>query len=104
MKTNLAMVLVILLGIGLGSGVAVLRIKTTPWNPQRDESAATAAGGAAPSHGPAPKVVVERTEYQFGTLAMQATGAHDFLLTNTGDVPLALSARPDVRPLGVEQN
>ena len=37
MKKMLAILLIILLGIALGVGVATLRIKTAPWNPALDE-------------------------------------------------------------------
>ena len=82
-----------LFGNGPGLASAVLRIRTRPWNPKLDEGVekATAASQSPPS-GPAPKVVVDKAEYDFGTLDIEASsGSHDFVFTNKGDAPLSLS-------------
>ncbi len=92
MKSIFAVVLLILLGIALGIGSAVLRIKVRPWNPPRDEGVATVATAAPRPRGPAPRVSVEQTEYAFGTLGVQASGTHDFVFHNTGNAPLVLHA------------
>jgi hypothetical protein len=82
-------VLVILLGIALGIGAATLRIELAPWDPRGDKGALSTAG--PPPSGPAPKVVVDRTEYNFGTVDMDSSGSHDFLFHNAGNAPLVLS-------------
>ncbi len=94
MKAVFAIVLTILLGIALGIGVAVLRVKMRPWNRQGDEGTAAATSVAPPPNAPAPKVSVAETEYKFGTLDLQATGTHDFVFRNTGGAPLVLHAGP----------
>jgi hypothetical protein len=91
MRTVLGMVLVILLGVGLGIGTATFRVHSTPWNPKLDEGVETTAAEALPPSGPAPKVVVDRTEFDFGTLDMDSSGSHVFTIANKGDAPLTLS-------------
>ena len=93
MRTLLLVTLAVVLGVALGAGTAVLRIRTRPWNPKLDEGVkkATAASKSPPS-GPAPKAVVDKAEYDFGTRDIEASsGSHDFVFTNKGDAPLSLS-------------
>ena len=90
MKTALAVALVILLGIALGIGAAMLRIKSAPWNPALDERIETSAAAASLPSGPKPKAVVDQTEFNFGALDIQSKGSHEFLFRNTGDAPLTL--------------
>ena len=92
MKTLLFVALTIVLGVALGIGTAVLRIRTTPWNPNSNESVKTTTAAEPRSRGPMPKVAVDRVEYNFGALDMQGSGSHDFILTNVGDAPLTLAA------------
>lgn len=92
MRTLLFVLLVVVLGVTLGIGTAVLRIRMTPWNPASDESVKTVTVVESPPSGPAPKVVVDKAEYDFGALDIQGNGSHDFVLTNTGDAPLTLTA------------
>lgn len=92
MRTLLFVVLVVALGVALGIGTAVLRVKTTAWNPEADESPKTAPAAESPPSGPTPKVVVDKSEHDFGALDIQGNGSHDFVLTNVGDAPLTLTA------------
>ena len=53
-------------------------------------------------------MVVDRTDYDFGTLDMAAKGSHDFLFRNAGDAPLKLvsggtSCRCTLSKLGQEE-
>jgi hypothetical protein len=94
MKTLSLTALAIVLGIALGVGTAVLRIKHSPWNPNRAEIAETKKGPtkSEPGKGPAPKVVVDQLEYSFGTVDIAASGgSHDFTISNKGEAPLILS-------------
>ena len=92
MKTLLLVALTILLGVALGIGAAGLRIRAATWNPKLDESVETAAAPLSRPIGPAPKAVVDQTEYKFGTLDMSDSGSHDFVFTNAGDAPLTLAS------------
>jgi hypothetical protein len=56
MKKFFAIILVILLGIALGVGVAALRIKTATWNPAADEAGQNAKPARTEGGKPATKV------------------------------------------------
>ena len=47
MKAVLWFALVIVLGIALGVGVALLRIRSAPWNPKIDEGGGTTMGAVS---------------------------------------------------------
>jgi hypothetical protein len=91
MRTLLLATFAILLGVALGVGTAVLRIGAARWDPKLDEGMGTDAAKPLPPVGPQPKVVIDRTEYDFGTLDMDSSGSHEFKLTNAGEAPLTLS-------------
>jgi hypothetical protein len=91
MKTTLLALLAILLGIALGIGVALLRIKAAPWTPDLDRDHGEAAPVGQPAE-PAPKVVIDKISYDFGTLDIASTGSHDFVFSNSGKAPLKLSS------------
>jgi hypothetical protein len=55
MKKVLAILLIVLLGIALGVGVATLRLRSAPWNPVPDEGE-PATGPSSTSGKPATKV------------------------------------------------
>lgn len=91
MKTFLAVVLASILGVAAGAGIAAWRIAVAPWD---GDPGGTRAGtpAATPPSGPAPKVVVDQEEYEFGLLDITAKGKHDFLFTNRGQGTLELKA------------
>lgn len=91
MRTLLLATFAILLGVALGVGTAVLRIGAARWDPKLDEGMGTDAAKPLPPVGPQPKVVIDRTEYDFGTLDMDSSGSREFKLTNAGEAPLTLS-------------
>jgi uncharacterized protein YneF (UPF0154 family) len=62
MRTILAIVLIILLGIALGVGVATLRIRATPWKPPRDDGQ-DARPLSSQSGQPAHNVVIDQTRF-----------------------------------------
>ncbi len=92
MRTTFLALLAILLGIALGIGVALLRIRAAPWKPDVDRTAAGAAAPIRRPDEPAPKVVVDQSRYDFGTLDMASQGSHEFVFTNAGKAPLKLAA------------
>jgi hypothetical protein len=93
MRTFLLTVSAIVLGVALGAGIAVLRIRSLPWDSAGDEGEAQApVAKATPPKGPAPKVVATETEFDFGARDMEGSaGSHDFVITNAGEGPLTLS-------------
>ena len=68
MKKVLAILLIIVLGIALGVGVAMLRIKASLWNPKLDEGEPAAGASNAGGDKPGTKVT------QFGPAAVAAVG------------------------------
>jgi len=89
-KTFLIVLFSLLLGIALGAGVAVWRIQVAPWDPTLDKGNRPTAT-ALPSTGePVPKVVVDQTEFDFGTLDLQEKRSHQFTFANAGNAPLTL--------------
>jgi hypothetical protein len=90
MKTFFAILLVVLLGIALGIGTATLRIRLTPWNSKPGEGS-DARGGTAKPGGPTPKAVVKDAAFDFGTLDIESSGSHDFVVANKGAAPLELT-------------
>jgi len=88
MKTILTVGLAVVLGVVAGITTAVVRMNTAPSGGDR--------GGIEPPQ-PAdgqqlPAVAVDREEYDFGTMDIDAEGSHDFLITNTGKGVLKLVA------------
>ncbi|MHC4180421.1 MAG: DUF1573 domain-containing protein, partial [Planctomycetota bacterium] len=90
MKTFLAVILATIFGIALGTGIAALRIAVAPWDGNPDGVQVGSQAGSS-SGGPAPKVVVEKPEHEFGLMDIQAEGKHDFIFANRGDAPLVLT-------------
>lgn len=91
MKTFFGLVLVIALGIGLGIGTASLRTEKPWWNPDLNLGGESPAA-LPPADGPKPKLVVDETEFDFGTIDVKSGGKHDFTIANAGDGPLKLVA------------
>jgi len=91
MRIFLLTLLTLSLGIALGVGAAVVRVRTSPWDPQRDESVVSEEPALPPPGAPVPKVVVPETSYDFGALDLSANGSHDFFLKNAGTAPLKLT-------------
>jgi hypothetical protein len=89
MRIFLLAVLFVLLGIALGIGVAALRIRAAP---PRLETISTSEIEVSDTRRPVPRAVVERPEYDFGSLDIAARGMHEFVVWNVGDAPLELRA------------
>lgn len=89
MKSFFGMTLVVALGIWLGFWVASLRVEKSWWTPEY-RVGRKAALKKEMAGKPAPKVVVDKTEYDFGTQDMKTNGRHDFIFKNIGDGPLKL--------------
>ncbi len=90
MKTFLAVVLATVVGVATGVGIAALRITVAPWDGD-PEGVRRGTPGVARRGGPTPKVVVDREEYEFGTMDIEAEGRHDFTFTNRGEAMLELT-------------
>jgi hypothetical protein len=91
MKTTLLAFLAVLLGIALGVVIALLRIKTAPWTPEVNRGRSESAAPTVRPDEPAPKAVVDKDRYDFGTLDIASKGTHDFAFTNAGKAPLKLA-------------
>ncbi len=91
MRTLLLVVFSVVVGAALGFGIAVMQIRMRPWNPKFDEGGATAASSISSPNKPTPKVAVDRTDYDFGTVDREVGGKHDFTFTNSGNAPLRIS-------------
>ena len=92
MRTAILALLAILLGIALGIGVARLRIRAAPWEPDVDRSSEGTAAPMRQPDAPAPKVVVNQSRYDFNTLDLASAGSHEFVFSNAGKAPLKLAA------------
>jgi hypothetical protein len=57
MKSFLAIVLIVSLGVALGIGVAAQRIRTMPWNPALDQGGWDEEAPKHPTNEAAPKAV-----------------------------------------------
>jgi hypothetical protein len=93
MRTTFFLLAIVLLGILLGVGVAVWQIGTASWKPafDADEEGKTAMER---SHAPTPRLEIQESRYDFGSLDIASSGSHDFVLANGGDGPLKLMAGP----------
>lgn len=93
MRTFLLVLFSLLLGVGLGAGVAVWRIQVAPWDPTLDEGNRPTATALPGTGEPVPKVVVEQTKFDFGTLDLQEKEkrSHQFTFANDGNAPLTLT-------------
>ena len=74
-----------LLGAAVGGGVATLEAGTRPW--RAGDFAVTSSRPV----GPTPRVEVPETQFAFGTVGVGAKGSHEFVIRNTGDLPLELT-------------
>lgn len=91
MKTTLAVLLLIFLGVGLGLGVTSWRVKTATWDPKCYENVETVEPTVVKPGQPAPKSAIEKTDFNFGVLDITGEGSHDFTIANRGDAPLLLT-------------
>ena len=90
MKSFIAIGLMCLLGIALGIGIAMTRVRMMPWDPALDQGWNEGApNGRSPEL--VPKVVVDDSECNLGNVENAAAISHDFVFTNAGTAPLHLS-------------
>ena len=90
----------LILGIGIGVGSALLKISRFQWDHTGDgpivytETAPPKPAVPPPSSVgkiEQPKVVVEKTSFDFGTMDPGAKGKHDYVFRNEGNAPLELA-------------
>lgn len=91
MKTSLIILLAVILGLAGGMGTAVMRIMRTPWDGDPGGKAVDAPLPDLPAAGELlPKLVVQQTDYDFGTMDLGDEGSHDFVFANRGPGRLVL--------------
>ncbi len=95
MKTWLVVAALVGLSVLIGTGIVVWQIGLLETEPEPDFS--TSRGKAAPQSGALvnplaarPKVVVDREDYDFGSMDSSVTMSHVFRVTNQGDADLTL--------------
>jgi len=92
MKTFIALLVAVMLGIGLGIAVGWLRMVSVPWEGLHAVDAPAGNEAAIPPGGsPAPRVDVDRLEYDFGTLDLEKSGRQEFTVANRGNAVLKLT-------------
>ena len=94
MRVFILVVLSLVVGLSLGIGSTWARYG---WITSASDLAAAAgrprpaiAPQFAPEHGPQPKVVVDKEDFDFGAVERDATVRHEFLISNQGDYELVL--------------
>jgi hypothetical protein len=89
MRTLLvAIVLAIVAGAAAGTALAYWRLHTWAWS----GPASLVDSGAEPqARMPVPQLEIDATDYDFGTLSLDATGRREFVFRNTGTASLQLS-------------
>ena len=75
------------IGSAIGGGTATIESAVRPWKVGDFAPAAF----QPPDGSDAPQVDVAQTHHAFGTIGAGAEGSHDFVIGNTGTVPLRLS-------------
>jgi hypothetical protein len=92
MKTTFALALALVLGTAIGMTVAWLRGLSVPWDGPPVQDAPVGDDTAIPVGGnPAPIVVVDKLDYDFGTLDVEKSGSREFAVTNHGNALLKLT-------------
>jgi hypothetical protein len=91
MKPFFAILLALLLGIGLGTAIGWLRYASTPWVGLPVVESEGGPATHSQTGAPAPKVSVDRLEYDFGTLDVENKGRQEFIVTNRGNALLKLT-------------
>jgi len=88
MKTSLAIIPAIVLGVVLGIATGWARYNAMPWDgdPVGNSLALPMAVDLVP------RVEIDSEKHNFGTLDMDIEGSHDFVVSNTGRGPLKLAA------------
>jgi hypothetical protein len=80
--------------IGLGSVFGALWVMERISHPASGQSTTKVTSPSIPTSGPHPKVVVDATEFDFGTMVLGESSSHTFIIRNEGEVPLELIKLP----------
>lgn len=91
MKAWLAVLLAAFLGVGAGTVFAIARYSAWARGSPLEGKARTTIGGP---HAARPQVHVDNDTYDFGTMDVNGSGRHDFIIKNTGTAPLELTKGP----------
>jgi hypothetical protein len=92
MKTLFTLILVVAVGVAVGVATASLRLVWNPWdgNPPVIQGQAPVAP-ASESLQPAPKLVIDHLEFDFGKLDIDEEGSRVFHVRNAGNAPLTIA-------------
>jgi len=84
-------VLAALFGLATGMGSAILRVNSAPWDGDPGGKSIDAPLPDLPVPGePVPKLAVNHTKHDFGSMELDKEGTHDFVFSNEGDGNLVL--------------
>jgi len=89
MKTQIAVIVAVLLGVGAGVGMAVVRAHRYHWDGTANGLGDSIGLPEVPCNR-RPKVVVEEDTHDFGVMDGKSKGSYDFVLTNVGEGTLTL--------------
>ena len=94
MKTIIAFILAVILGIVFGIAIASYRIAQAPWvgNPNLTISESDGKSPTQPKKS-LPRLVLDQNKFDFGSMDMDATESHDFDVKNSGQAPLTITLR-----------
>jgi len=93
MKTALVILSAVGVGLVLGGGTALLRLRMNAWDGEPGARPLDAPQAASASRG-LPKIAVDAEEFDFGTMDAAEEQSHNFVISNTGVGPLQLTAGP----------
>ena len=91
MKTWLLVALALVVGLAAGVGTALVRVQMTAPDTEAMLAGRSGTGRFALPGEPRPKVVIDETSFDFGTMGDDATKSHSFIFSNEGDDTLALT-------------
>ena len=90
--TTLMLIALCVVVLGLGLGVATLRLYRAPWDSGLDDAISGRRESAPPPDQPTPRAVFDEQVHHFGEMDIDGKGEHDFVVRNVGQAPLRLRA------------
>ena len=91
MKTCFFVALALVVGLAAGVGTALVRVRMTASDTEAMLTGRTDPGRFARPGEPRPRVVIDQTSFDFGTMGDDGSGSHKFVFKNEGDGTLTLT-------------